>query len=99
VCILLVERDLQLRGALAAALQDRGYAVDVVATAADAEACLRHRRYDLLLADWWISTAASGYVLMTPPQKATRHELLTKPIGPAELVAVLERFIGKSACS
>jgi PleD family two-component response regulator len=97
--ILLVERDPHLRGALEAVLQDAGYAVDVVAIAADAEARLARQRYDLLIADWRISMAASGYILLTPPQKATRHELLTKPIEPAELVEVVERFMGKPAGS
>ena len=97
--VLLVERDPALRAALSAALQAADYAVDVVATAADAETRLAHRRYDLLIADWRISMAASGYILLTPPQKATRHELLTKPIEPAELVEVVERFMGKPAGS
>lgn len=94
--ILLVERDPAFRAALSAALQAADYAVDVVATAADAETRLAHRRYDLLIAEWRISTATSGYVLLTPPRNATRHELLTKPIQPAELVEVLERFIGRT---
>jgi hypothetical protein len=86
----------ELRGALGAALQDAGYAVEVVATAADAEARLADRRYDLLIADWRISMATSGYVIFTPPSKATRHELLTKPIQAAKLVEVLERLLGKT---
>jgi DNA-binding response OmpR family regulator len=97
--ILLVERDPGFRGALRAALQDAGYAVDVVATAADAEARLAHRQYALLIADWWISMATSGYVLLAPPRQAIRHELVTKPTQPAELVEVVERFMGETSRS
>jgi CheY-like chemotaxis protein len=104
--ILLVEHDPNQRSLLTAALRDAGYAVDVVADAAEAEVQLPQRRYALLVSDWRLSAGGrdpvaaaapmSGYVLLTPPRKATRHELLMKPAQPVEAV---ERFIGKAIVS
>jgi hypothetical protein len=107
--ILLVEHDPNQQSLLTAALRDAGYAVDVVADAAEAEVQLARRRYALLVSDWRLSAGGrdpvaaappmSGYVLLTPPRKATRHELLMKPAQPAQLVEAIERFIGKAIVS
>ena len=107
--ILLVEHDPNQQSLLTAALRDAGYAVDVVADATEAEVQLARRRYALLISDWRLSAGArdpvaaaapmSGYVLLTPPRKATRHELLMKPAQPAQLVEAVERFIGKAIVS
>src|SRR5882762_3408555 len=97
--ILLVEQDPGLRGSLTAALRSAGYAVDVVPSAVEAEARLARQRFTLLISDWRLSDPGpqmSGYVLLTPPRKAARHELLPKPARPAELVEAVERFIGKA---
>jgi hypothetical protein len=107
--VLLVEPDPGQQRLLTAALQGAGYAVDVVATTTEAEVWLARRRYVLMIADWRLSAggsdpvagagAMSGYVLLTPPRKATRHELLMKPAQPAQLVDAVERFIGKAIVS
>ena len=107
--ILLVERDPGQQRLLSATLLDAGYAVDVAATTAEAEVRLARRRYALMISDWRVSSGASnplagvapmgGYVLLTPPRKATRHELLMKPAQPAQLLEAVERLIGKAIVS
>jgi len=36
----------------------------------------------------------SGYLFLVPAEKATRHELLMKPMRPSELVEAVKRLIG-----
>ena len=38
----------------------------------------------------------SGYLFMMPGGKADRHETLMKPLRPSEIVAAVERSIGKA---
>ena len=50
--ILLVEDERTIRDLLANVLWAEGYAVDAVATVAEAMVCLDRRRYALVIADW-----------------------------------------------
>jgi len=107
--LLVVDDEPRTAQVTAELLRRAGYAVDVAATTAEAEVWLARRRYALMIADWRLSAggsdpvagagAMSGYVLLTPPRKATRHELLMKPAQPAQLVDAVERFIGKAIVS
>jgi hypothetical protein len=38
----------------------------------------------------------TGYAFQMPPDKADRHEVWMKPMRPRELIAEVERCIGKS---
>jgi two-component system, NtrC family, response regulator HydG len=38
----------------------------------------------------------TGYAFQMPPEKAERHEVWLKPMRPRELIAAVERCIGKS---
>src|SRR6266851_9549475 len=38
----------------------------------------------------------TGYALQMPPEKAVRHEIWMKPMRPRELIAAVERCVGKA---
>jgi DNA-binding response OmpR family regulator len=54
-----------------------------------------------LIADWAADQGSytflmSGYLFQMPGGRAERHETLMKPIRPSEIVAAVERSIGKA---
>lgn len=58
----------------------------------------------MLVADWAADRGAktfimSGYLFQMPGGRSDRHEMLMKPIRPSEIVAVVERAIGKAGAS
>lgn len=115
--ILLVEDEVTIRDLLVNVLLAEGYAVDAVATVAEAMAHLDGPPYTLVLSDWRLpdgdgllvveagaelgarTMIMSGYLFQMPGGRAERHETLMKPLRPSELIAAVERAIGKAeAC-
>jgi hypothetical protein len=78
--ILLLEDDAHLAGTLLFVLQGAGDGTAVADRAADLGAK---------------TAVLTGYVLQMPREKAERHEVWMKPMRPSELVAAVERCIGK----
>jgi DNA-binding NtrC family response regulator len=104
--ILLLEDDEGVAELLMAVLHDAGYIVDPARTVAQAERELAARDYALVIADWRLpdgdgisigtkTVILSGYALQMSPEKAERHEIWLKPMRPSELIAAVERCIGK----
>jgi DNA-binding response OmpR family regulator len=44
----------------------------------------------------WKTAVLTGYALQMPRDRAERHEIWMKPMRPTELVAAVERCIGKA---
>jgi DNA-binding response OmpR family regulator len=61
--ILVVEDEYEIRNYLKMVLEDGGYRVDAAATAAQAQELLHGERYDLVIADWWLSDG-TGMVIV-----------------------------------
>jgi len=62
VTVLVVEDDDDLRLALEHGLRHEGFAVEAVASAADAYAATERVRPDLVLLDWWLGEGEMGAV-------------------------------------
>ena len=102
--ILLVEDERNLGELLVHVLLSAGFAVDLAATVAEAEHVITDWRlpdgdgiaFADRAADLGTNTAVlTGYAFHMTPETAARHEVWMKPMRPRELIAAIERCIGR----
>jgi two-component system OmpR family response regulator len=110
--ILIVENDPQMRQLLSDVLVTEGYTVDATGEVHGARELLGRQEYGLVIADWqlptWVvvsaaarlgarTTVMSDFQFRMRRDRSDGHDTMIRPIRPSELLAAVERHIGKPA--